>query len=76
MWKVILNFRNGGTQYYGFPNKQAAEFFFNTVVFKNEDCVNATVVREDEIEYEPELQKALDSAQYHLDLVNKITSKF
>ena len=76
MWKVILNFRNGETQPWSFPNKKAAQHFLNTVVFINEDCINATVVREDEIEYEPELQKSLDSAQYHLDLVKKITSKF
>lgn len=46
MWKVILHFRNK-SQTFNFPNKKAAEFFFNTVVFKNEDCINATVVRED-----------------------------
>jgi hypothetical protein len=47
MWKVILNFRNGQTQPWSFPNKQAAQYFLNTVVFINEDCINATVVRED-----------------------------
>lgn len=47
MWKVILHFRNNVNQTFNFPNKKAAEFFFNTVVFKNEDCINATVVRED-----------------------------
>ena len=47
MWKVILNFRNGETQPWSFPNKQAAQHFLNTVVFINEDCINATEVRED-----------------------------
>jgi hypothetical protein len=74
-WKVTLNFRNGETQPWNFPNKEAARHFLNTVVFKNEDCINATVVREDEFEHDPSLQSTLDSIQYKLDLVKKILSK-
>ena len=74
-WKVTLNFRNGETQPWNFPNKEAARHYLNTVVFKNEDCINATVVREDEFEHDPSLQSTLDSIQYKLDLVKKIMSK-
>lgn len=76
MWKVILNFRNGETQPWSFPNKGAAQHFLNTVVFINEDCINATVVREDEIELDSTVQKTLDNIKWRMDLVNKITSKF
>jgi hypothetical protein len=76
MWKVILNFRNGQTQPWSFPNKQAAQYFLNTVVFINEDCINATVVREDEVKLDPNIQKTLDNIKWKMDLVKKITSKF
>jgi hypothetical protein len=76
MWKVILNFRNGETQPWSFPNKQAAQHFLNTVVFINEDCINATVVREDEVKLDPNIQKTLDNIKWNMDLVKKITSKF
>lgn len=76
MWKVILNFRNGETQPWSFPNKEAARHFLNTVVFINEDCINATVVREDEVKLDSNIQKTLDNIKWNMDLVKKITSKF
>lgn len=79
MWNVILNFRNGETQPWSFPNKEAAQYFLNTVVFKNEDCINCNVYKDIEtvnnVKVESTLQETLDSIKWKLDLVEKITSK-
>ena len=78
MWTVVLHYDRGNVQTERFENKSDALKFVEIAVFKNEDCVNCNIYKDTTIDtaVPPSIQATLDSIEWKLELVEKITSRF
>lgn len=78
MWIVVLHYDRGNVQTERFENKSDALKFVDTVVFKNEDCVNCSIYKDTTLDtaVPQSVQETLDSIKWKLELVEKITSRF
>ena len=47
VWVVTFHFGRGHSQTNWFENKKDAQSAISTAVFKNEDCINCTIHRQD-----------------------------
>jgi hypothetical protein len=76
MWNVILHFNGGSVQTMKFEDKNDALKYVEVAVFKNEDCINCHIYKDNQsLAVKDSVTDVLESIKFKMELVEKILSK-